>query len=1647
MSKSETIHFGEERLLNGSQAIAVLLREVADFVAFGSSNASQSVLAEWGSSPTAKIRGEFAEKTPLFEVPGSGKSVRFSTGVEMEADDLAAMTACGGASLGGTRSATIVSSCALTAGMENLFSNVGKHLPCVINAGCTPFTGAGVGNAINHDGFFAAANAGAFQLFASTTQQLIDFNLIAFLIAETALVPGIVAYDHQFLSKILSPVLMPDKAFIDNLLGASSDYIPAPTAAQKFVFGEKRRRVPGLWDLDNPCTTGTAYDGRLFNESVAGHDSFFGGHLPQIISQAMTNFGGVTQRNYQPVMTYNCEDAEYIIIAQGYIIPSLMAVADYFRQTKKCRVGIINMVMFRPFPAARLSHLLVGRKAVTVVECVSGHHHPLPMTQSVRAVLQKCMENSLFKAGREPFAGYARIEKPKHMPLLMEGNAYWDGRSTNQLDLVAIVENMVAGTEGKRKFVLGIDFQRPQAESPKEEIYQQFMAEHYPHVLQQTILGRQNPNLLPEQSLAIRWFARSGSGIEHLSLAMAHIIFKYFGAYVKFLPAGERHLQDQVLEYNLAAAMVPYDTNSIGSFHDIVFAPDIQIFAVTDPLKTLKKRGFLLLQLPEGWVGNGFELLPAAIVTQLKVDQIRVVFLPKQTKMVGGQMEIVSPDEWRNILIGVVLSHSRMISSLGLGTKRMLALWKSWLTKESMQNDSDRAWIEKCLEAFRNGFEDIRSIEVSDDFGITQRPERREQLPIMIRSLPENDIPCTDIHHFWESNEGSYHSLDHQHEIAEPLKTMGIMPAGTSIFRDLTPQRETIPQWDPQACTGCGVCWSICPDSAIPGLITEPNIVLETAMKRVEKQGLSTKNLQRMIRTVEKKWRPVIKRTDDNMLSCLKEAIYLTVEASEPQQKDHAKLTADSMVLENEKTIAGKELDHLLAEMHGFQFAATDAFYFGFENKNKGSGGLLSITVNPFKCKGCNACVENCPEKALTAVKQSEEIVAEKKKQWRFWRDLSSTPDRFLREKITAHQPDQLAQLLLDKRVYESMLGGDSACPGCGEKTALHLFTGVIKSLMLKQHQQFLQGLGTVIDELKKHMMLKLAVEINEPADLAQALVKLGDREFTLSELANSVDQESKPVNREWLSAVGHVFTDLTQLKWVYEEGISKNGRAQYGIVNCRGCSSYWGAQYPYNPYSVPWVSLHKDQNLSVAEGLFDALMKKMLTEFKLLRNARYLLQNPKQIDPTIIDKPLELADISQEEYALIPPLIIVGGDQALGKQALQSLMGILRGSRPIKIFVLDNQLAANSIIQGTQSRYATFGSENIVALAGFLQNAFVAQCNIAFPEHLLQCIEEGIGIDRPAIFNIYCGCVPGQGYAREKLLEQSRLAVDSRLLPLAKYNPKCDSSFQACWDMSANPDANELWTTGAHPSGKSPGYPLTPADFAISQRRYKDSFKLVDAHGGLELVSMAEYLAMDAEDRQEVTPYVQGPDAAGKTGRFIVGPDMISWCQIKLDQWEMLQSLPSTANGPDNANKPGQVQASDYLSKLTESLMGYAGVYQTSGSLDVDIDSFLKSSIPVEVIPKPEVQKLEVHEPTVFIPPKLDTANCHPCDACIHINPQVFSYNEKKQAIIKNPQGPYKDFVKAAEVCKLGLIDPGYPAGNHPGIEVWIKRGKKYRC
>ena len=64
--------------------------------------------------------------------------------------------------------------------------------------------------------------------------------------------------------------------------------------------------------------------------------------------KAGEKFEQVFGRRYRLIEPYRCEDAEYLIVGQGSLIPTAEAVADWMREERGIKVGVVDLVRLEP---------------------------------------------------------------------------------------------------------------------------------------------------------------------------------------------------------------------------------------------------------------------------------------------------------------------------------------------------------------------------------------------------------------------------------------------------------------------------------------------------------------------------------------------------------------------------------------------------------------------------------------------------------------------------------------------------------------------------------------------------------------------------------------------------------------------------------------------------------------------------------------------------------------------------------------------------------------------------------------------------------------------------------------------------------------------------------------------------------------------------------------------------------------------------------------------------------------------------------------------------------------------------------------------------------------------------------------------------
>ncbi|MFH0935000.1 MAG: 2-oxoacid:acceptor oxidoreductase family protein, partial [Pseudomonadota bacterium] len=986
-----------------------------------------------------------------------------------------------------------------------------------------------------------------------------------------------VGQDGFLTTHLIEPVMVPERELVEEYLGLADDIIDTPTPAQKMLYGPKRRRIPAIWDVDNPMQTGVVQNQDAYMQAVAAQRPYFFEHIPALSEQCMDEFFALTGRRYNRVASYRCDDADYIILGMGSMVVQAEAVADWLRENRKIKVGVVNLTMFRPFPGELLGKILKGKAGVAVLERTDQPlSEDLPVMREVRATLTKCLENGRDKSYPE----YAAYESAKDMPPLYSGCYGLGSRDLQPEGLIAAVENMLPGA-GRRKFYyLSVDFLRDESATPKQEVHQQQLKDAYPNIKAMALRGSENPNLMPKGAIAVRMHSIGGWGMVTTGKNVAMTLVDLLGWDIKANPKYGSEKKGQPTTYYLSAAPEPNRINCEYTHVDVVMSPDPQVFGHTNAVDGLNQGGVFIIQCSMDSAEALWESFPMHIQKYIFDNKIRVFYLDafkiarEESSNVDLQLRMQG-----NAFQGAFFHASDVKERAGLSEETLFTAIEKQL--EDKFGKKGKRVVEDNLRVVRRGYEELQEI-APELMKVGQRAQAAGKaapsMPVMLKRLPEGDGGVSDVHRFWEQTGSFYMQGKGSDNLVDPFIGLSVIPAVTGVYRDMTGVRFEHPEWKAENCTACGECYTVCPDSAIPGLVSTSSDVLDTAIRRIETGGRPTRFLRKFSRAIDKKLRGALEKDGLDVHALLANAITEAFAEDATQGEDRTRLEA--------------ELNLLREEIGGFKFATTKPYWTQKEKKEKGAGGLFSITINPYTCKGCALCVEVCDDDALTMVTQTPETIQTLRDDWGFWLDLPTTPPQFSRIDDLDEKVGALETLLLDKRNYLSLVSGDGACLGCGEKSTIHLFTGAVTALMQPRVKKFLAKIDKLIVDLENHVRLKLSetVDLTDTQALMQAVQNNSGRDLTLANLSESILQKhpGRPIDPQWLKRVSQMLEKLKDLRWRYMEGTTGQGRAEMGIVNSTGCTSVWASTYPFNPYPFPWTSHLFQDSPSVALGLFE---------------------------------------------------------------------------------------------------------------------------------------------------------------------------------------------------------------------------------------------------------------------------------------------------------------------------------------------------------------------------------------------------------------------------------------------------------------------------
>ena len=285
--------------------------------------------------------------------------------------------------------------------------------------------------------------------------------------------------------------------------------------------------------------------------------------------------------------------------------------------------------------------------------------------------------------------------------------------------------------------------------------------------------------------------------------------------------------------------------------------------------------------------------------------------------------------------------------------------------------------------------------------------------------------------------------------------------------------------------------------------------------------------------------------------------------------------------------------------------------------------------------------------------------------------------------------------------------------------------------------------------------------------------------------------------------------------------------------------------------------------------------MRKMADGFVAVRRAELLLDGDvrrRERDERELDA-LDWKQFTDEEFALCPPIVAMGGDGAMLDIGFQNLSRLLASGKPIRVIVLDTQVYSNTGGQACTSGLHRPGVRHGGVRQGAARQDGGAQGARAdrdgAPRRVRAPVVAGVGVapdgrraegaaeaaarrcstsTRPARWST---ASPTTGRSTRRG-SRSR-AAPSRILT---FDPDAGASFAECLSLDGNPSVDDD-VADVHAGvrrtkrarAQSMELPLTIADWAATEGRFSKHFKSpAERRCDDSMVPFHEYLALSAE-------------------------------------------------------------------------------------------------------------------------------------------------------------------------------------------------------
>ena len=1213
-----------------------------------------------------------------------------------------------------------------------------------------------------------------------------------------------------------------------------------------------RQRVPALVDVNNPGLTGPVQNQPDFQAGAVDHRTHFADAVPALVGQAMAEYGALTGRTYSPVMAYDCEDADFIMVGLGSITDDVRAVLPHLR-SQGLKVGVVSVKLLQPFPEAELVAALGSAKAITVLE----RSDQTALTGLVSQALFRARSNADADADAPRFPGIPALARTPQLTTAIFGLG---GHDVQPRHLVAAYRAMAEGT-GAPLVYLGSQFFSEHPTGEMAQIEAKLRAA-YPNTELMALQTEPNPVLLPPEALRLRFHSVGGYGTIATGKLLTDVLAGVLGMHSKSAPKYGSEKSGAPTNYYITLSPEPVLlTNAELEDVEVVISPDHKAFVHTNPLKGLVEGGTLILQS---------DLTPAQVWAELPKYARRTIRERRIHLMVVDAFKVArthapQPDlELRMMgiaFVGAVVGHVDRITQ---GSDPDAVAEKVRAQIEKKFGRKGAAVVEGNMSVIRDGMSATVEVDYDAPELVAIDEAANRQLPL--HSVATSASMCA-------TSAGATPLFDpayYEDLVARPFRegTIGeapvlpgtglFMPAGSAAGKDKGLFRLNVPAFNPDVCTGCLECALACPDAAIPNTVHDLTDLVLTGIREIAVTDAQRDALRVHAHALAEHVRTELRNgSEAHFADLLREATPALESDATPMLTHALGLLADTLA--------------------AFPVARTKPFFDAMEKQNPGSGGLFAATIDPWKCTGCLECIDVCGPGALTPMPQDDNLLTLLQERFELLADLPPTPRRFHEGAETGEEDRK--RLLLDLTNFYSTTGGHGACRGCGEVTAIRLLMSASHAMGQHRRRDHLAELETLVAGLATKRDALPDDEVERTARLDQLLAALERRLY------------------------------------LYEGGPSGNGPASTVIANATGCSSVYASTMPYNAYLDPWVNSLFQDTQPLAKGIFEGLAAQAAGDVRAIRLARLELDDgydPAAHDDEL--RILNWEKFTTPERELLPTVLTIGGDGATYDIGFGALSRVLASDTPIKVLVLNSGAYSNTGGQTSTSSYtgqdsdlARFGGahhgkhehrKELGLIASFHPNVFACATSTALHAHFLDTTLQMLAHPSPSVMDVYTPCGSEHGISEAHSNARARLAVESRMHPLFVHDPARGTTLGERFSLDGNPNMTGLWATSTIQYLDDDGAvallttPLTPAVFALGEVRFQKQFRRLHAEEEDAALTIEEFVELPVEDRDGRIPFIFATDDDQHLIKVACSAAIVDLVEDRRQHWQTLQYL-----------------------------------------------------------------------------------------------------------------------------------------------------------